>query len=128
MKAKRILIVDDKQTMRFLLSEALRPLGQEIETAESGEKALQKLAEKSFDLAIIDCLICTTNELDLLLGIKNIYPSLPILVMNTNGCEGELLKKGALACIRRPLNTSQLQMISQLILNDNLSPAPPHRK
>ena len=46
MKTKRILIVDDQETMRFLLSEVLRPLGQKIETAESGEKALQKLAEK----------------------------------------------------------------------------------
>jgi DNA-binding NtrC family response regulator len=126
MKTKRILIVDDKETMWFLLSEVLRPLGQEIETAESGEKALQKLAEKSFDLVIIDCLICTTNDLDLLQSIKKIYPSLPVLVMNTNGCEGELLEKGALACIRRPLNTAQLKMISHLILSDTLSPAPLH--
>jgi CheY-like chemotaxis protein len=126
MKTKRILIVDDKETMWFLLSEVLRPLGQEIETAESGEKAFQKLAEKSFDLVIIDCLICRTNFLDLLQGIKKIYSSLPVLVIETNGLEGELLEKGALACIRRPLNTSQLQMISQLILNNTLSPAPLH--
>ena len=126
MNAKRILIVDDKEAMRFLLSEALRPLGQEIETAESGEKALQKLAEKSFDLVIIDCLICTTNDLDLLQSIKKIYLSLPVLVMNTNGCENEFLEKGALACIRRPLNTSHLQIISRLILIDTLSPAPLH--
>ena len=125
MKAKRILIVDDKETMRFLLTEALRPLGQEIETAESGEKALRKLTEKSFDLVIIDYLICASNDLDLLQSIKKIDSSLPVIVIETNGCEGELLKKGALACIRKPLNASQLQMTSQLILNDILSPSLP---
>jgi CheY-like chemotaxis protein len=121
MKTKRILIVDDKETMRFLLSEVLMPLGKEIETAETGEKALQKLAEKSFDLVIIDYLICTPNGLELLQGIKKINPSLAILVFNANGFETEILQKGALACIPRPLNPSQLQLISQLLLNDSLS-------
>jgi CheY-like chemotaxis protein len=121
MKTKRILVVDDKETMRFLFSEVLRPLGQEIETAESGEKAFQKLAEKNFDLAIIDYLICTTKNFALLQGIKKIYPYLAILVVNTNGFEAEILQKGALACIPRPVNPSQLQRISQLILNNPLS-------
>ena len=121
MKVKRILIVDDKETMRFLLTEALRPLEQEIETAESGEKALRELTEKKFDLVIIDCLICMTTDLDLLQGIKKIYPSLAILVVNTNGFETEILQKGALACIPRPVHHSQLQLISQLILNYPLS-------
>lgn len=121
MKTKRILIVDDKETMRFLLSEVLRPLGQEIETAESGEKALQKLAEKSFDLVIIDYLMCKTNDLDLLQDIKETYPYLATLVINTNGSEKEILQKGALACIPRPLNPSQLKLISQLIINNPLS-------
>jgi CheY-like chemotaxis protein len=121
MKNKRILIVDDQETMRFLLSEVLRPLGQEIETAESGGKALQKLAEKNFDLLIIDYLICAPNGLELLQSIKKIYPSLAILVVNANGFETEILQIGALACIPRPLNPSRLQLISQLLLNDSLS-------
>lgn len=120
METKRILIVDDKETMRFLLSEVVRPLGQEIETAESGERAIQRLAEKIFDLVIIDYLICATNGLELLQSIKKIYPSLAILVVNTNGFETEILQKGALACIPRPLNPSQLQLISQLLLNNPL--------
>ena len=121
MKTKKILIVDDKETMRFLLSEVLRPLGQEIETAESGEKALQKLAEKNFDLVIIDCLVCTKNDRDLLQSIKKIYPYLAILVVNTDGFETEILQKGALACIPRPINPSQLQQMCQLLLNNPLS-------
>ncbi len=44
MKKKRILIVDDKETMRFLLTEALKPLGYKIETVGDGEAAIQPLA------------------------------------------------------------------------------------
>jgi CheY-like chemotaxis protein len=121
MKTKRILIVDDKETMRFLLSEVLRPLGQEIETTESGEEAIQRLAEKIFDLVIIDYSICETNGLNLLQSIKKIYPYLAILVVSTNGFETEILQKGALACIPKPLSPSQLLIISQLILTNPLS-------
>ena len=121
MKTKRVLIVDDKETMRFLLSEVLRPLGQKIETAESGEEAIQKLAEKNFDLVIIDFLICTTNGLELLQNIKKICPSLAIIVVNTNGFETEILQKGALVCIPMPLNPSQIQLISQLLLDGSFS-------
>ena len=117
MKTKRILIVDDKETMRLLLSEALKPLSQELETAESGEGAIQKLAEENFDLLIIDYLICAPNSLELLQSMKKMYPSLPILVVNTNGLETKILQKGALACIPRPVNPSQLQLLSHLILN-----------
>ncbi len=81
----------------------------------------QKLAEKNFDLVIIDCLICTKDDHDLLQSIKKIYPSLATLVVNANGFETEILQKGALVCIPRPLNPSRLQLISQLLLNDSLS-------
>jgi two-component system, sensor histidine kinase and response regulator len=116
MKKKRILIVDDKETMRFLLTEALKSLGYKIETAGNGETAIQQLAEKVCDLVIADCTISKMNGLELIQRIKKINPSLPILVVNTNGPESEILKSGALACVKGPLNTSQLQMIVQLIL------------
>ncbi|HPD60908.1 MAG TPA: response regulator [Thermodesulfobacteriota bacterium] len=123
MKTKKILIVDDKETMRVLLSEVLRPLGQEIETAGSKNGAIQRLAEKIFDLVIIDNLICVTNGFELLQSMKKMYPSLPILVVNTNGFDAEILQKGALACIPRPVNPSQLHLLSHLILNiPSLSP------
>jgi len=126
MKKKRILIVDDKETMRFLLTEALKPLGCKIETAGDGEAAIHQLAEKVYDLVIADYTISKMNDLELIQRIKKMNSSLPILVVNTNGFETEILQKGALACIPRPLNPSHLQMISQLILNDILSPPPPH--
>jgi CheY-like chemotaxis protein len=116
MKKKMILIVDDKETMRFLLTEALKPLGYKIETVGDGKAAIQQVAEKVYDLVIADYTISKMNDLELIRRIKKMNPSLPILVVNTNGPESEILKSGALACVKGPLNTSQLQMIVQLIL------------
>lgn len=110
--------MDDEETMNFLLSETLGPLGYEIETAENGEAAIQQIAVKVYDLVITDYTISKMNGLELIRKIKRINPTLPVLVVNTNGAESEILKSGALACLQKPLNTSQLQMMSQLILDD----------
>ena len=118
MKKKRILIVDDKETMKFLLTETLKPLGYKIVTAENGDAAIKQLIENVCDLVIADYTISKINCLELLQRIKTINPSLPILVINTNGFKPEILQKGALACIPRPFNPSQLQLICRLLLND----------
>jgi two-component system response regulator HydG len=116
LKEKTILIVDDTETIKFLLTEALKPLGYKIETAGNGAAAIQQLAEKVYDLVIADYTISKMNGLELIQGLKKINPSLPILVVNTNGPEHEILKNGVLGCIKCPLNTSQLQMITKVIL------------
>ena len=49
-----VLIVDDERNIRLTLSMALEALEVPVDTAESGEEALQKLAETSFKLMLLD--------------------------------------------------------------------------
>jgi DNA-binding response OmpR family regulator len=46
---KRILIVDDEENFRHLLSVILIKEGYEVETASNGEEGLQKAVTSSFD-------------------------------------------------------------------------------
>ena len=48
----KILVVDDDADMRGLLSDVLESDGYRVGTAESGEKALQALAEEQYDLVL----------------------------------------------------------------------------
>jgi class 3 adenylate cyclase len=48
------LIVDDNRVNRLLLAHAVEQLGHEIETAENGRQALDKLRASSFDLVLLD--------------------------------------------------------------------------
>lgn len=55
----RVLVMDDEEPIRVLLSEALSQLGLEVETAVEGEEALRKWEEarargRPFDLLILD--------------------------------------------------------------------------
>ena len=52
--ATRILVVDDESTIRLVLSRYLVTRGFEVETAESGDAALDALSRARFDLMLCD--------------------------------------------------------------------------
>jgi len=54
MKRARILVVDDELIMRESLSGWLLRDGHEVETAASGEEALDKIKEVRFDILLVD--------------------------------------------------------------------------
>jgi putative two-component system response regulator len=123
MEKKRILIVDDEETVRILLFQALKFFGYEIDTVENGIEAIKRIASKTYDLIITDYRMPKMNGLELTRRIKMINPSIPVLVVTSDGPEGELLKSGALACIKKPFNISELQKISQDILDGRPPPS-----
>lgn len=50
----RLLLVDDLETNRFLLEEALQEMGLDIISAESGERAIEIVRERSPDIVLLD--------------------------------------------------------------------------
>jgi len=54
MKAHRILIVDDEPGIRTSLSAVLEDEGYQVAAVESGEDALERLTEESFDCVLLD--------------------------------------------------------------------------
>src|SRR5574342_51891 len=50
----RLLVVDDNKVNRILLARGLEAQGHNVETAENGKQALEKLRANSFDLVLLD--------------------------------------------------------------------------
>jgi DNA-binding response OmpR family regulator len=50
----RTLVVDDEERIRFFLQETLQRAGHVVTTASSGEEALGRLQDTSFDLVMLD--------------------------------------------------------------------------
>lgn len=50
----RLLLVDDLETNRFLLEEALQEMGLDIISAESGERAIEIARERRPDIVLLD--------------------------------------------------------------------------
>lgn len=116
-RKKWVLIVDEAESIRFLIAETLRPLGFEIDAAENSEVALQKITKKNYDLIITDYTVPQINGLELTRKINKFDPSLPILAFTSEGLSDEFLESGALVCLKKPFNIPEIQILSQAILN-----------
>lgn len=66
----RILVVDDTEANRDLLSRRLKRNGHVVDTAENGKSALQAAAKSAYDLILLDLMMPEMNGLEVLVRIK----------------------------------------------------------
>jgi len=77
----RILIVEDDKPLQEIYADTLRAEGYEIDTADDGEVALQKMQQGGWDLVLLDIILPKINGLDIMERLKS-QPPLP----NPNKC------------------------------------------
>jgi class 3 adenylate cyclase len=66
----RILVVDDTEANRDLLSRRLRRQGHTVVTADGGRSALEAVAKSQFDLVLLDLMMPDINGLEVLKRLK----------------------------------------------------------
>ena len=66
----RILVVDDTEANRELLSRRLRRQGHTVATADGGRSALEAVAKSQFDLVLLDLMMPDINGLEVLNRLK----------------------------------------------------------
>lgn len=111
MKIIRLLLVDDEEDFRTTLAGRLKRRNIDISDAESGEKALELLKQKSFDVAIVDIKMPGMDGIETLRHIKKIDPLLEVILLTGHasveaGIEG--IKSGAYDYVIKPCNISHL--------------------
>ena len=109
-----ILVVDDEQGQRAILQRILKRQGYDVETAESGPKALEKIELKMFDVVVSDMRMTTEMEgRDLLREIKGQDPDLPVLIMTAfaelNDAVDLVAREGAFYYLEKPIDIDVLK-------------------
>ncbi len=115
----RILIVDDEPNIRQGLAEALEGQGYEIEQAESGETALERLGLASFDLVLADLVMEDMDGLSLLQEISNLWPETEVVIITAYGTietAVKALKEGAYDYLTKPINVKRFRSYVHNIL------------
>ncbi len=74
--SRKILVVDDDDTIRALCTELLTEAGYVVETASCGVDALRRLRDSSFDLVITDVNMPELDGIGLYFVIQRDYPYL----------------------------------------------------
>ncbi len=114
--APRILIADDRADVLQALRLLLRPEGFEITSASSVRDVAAALAEREFDIVLMDMNYArdTTSGregLDLLTRINAVHPHLPVVVMTAWGSIDnavEAIRRGARDYIEKPWDNARL--------------------
>ena len=79
--SRRILIVDDDAVIRTLLVDVLTDPGYQLDTANNGADAIEKLEREHFDLVVTDMVMPKANGLDVLLASKRLEPDRPVVII-----------------------------------------------
>jgi len=92
--AKRILLVDDSESIRRMLEWMLKPLGFEISHAVDGVEALEVLRSGPADLAIVDLNMPRLDGISLVREIRTspAWSELPVIMMTTERREEDVQK------------------------------------
>lgn len=81
MNKKRILVIEDNESMREMLKEYLELQGYEVETAGNGKEAIPILKRQGFDLVITDFNMPEINGIGVIKFIKQRDPDTKIKII-----------------------------------------------
>lgn len=98
MLMNNVLIIDDEDKLRSLLSRIIRLEGFEIQEADSGKAALKKLQQKDIDVVLCDVKLPDSNGIELVKTIKENYPLVEVILLTAYGdiADGvQAMKNGA---------------------------------
>jgi len=82
---KKILIVDDEESIRFLYKEELEEEGYIVECAKNGEEALEKLCLFKPDLISLDIKMPVMDGIEALKRIREKERKLPVILCSAYG-------------------------------------------
>jgi signal transduction histidine kinase len=118
----RILVVDDEKEIRDILFKALtRIAGFQVELAENGEEALDKIGNEKFALVLTDLKMPKMDGLQLVTEIAKSRPEILTVLMTGHGSIDsaiEAMKRGASDYLMKPLNLDELIIRIRKVLDE----------
>jgi two-component system response regulator PilR (NtrC family) len=111
----KILVVEDEKSMRDLLGLMLRKEGYDVETAESGDSALERMGPgQPFDLVISDISMPGVSGLELLRQLRSLSGEIEVILMTAFGSKQtaiEALNLGATYYVEKPFDLDEMKAV-----------------
>ncbi|MBF8303080.1 MAG: transcriptional regulator, partial [Candidatus Dadabacteria bacterium] len=110
---QRVLVVDDEDSIRWVLGRCLEKAGYTVEFGENGSEAIRKATSDNFSLIILDIKMPDSNGLEVLKELKLIGIDIPVIIItaqNTVKNAIEAMKRGAYDYIAKPFNLDEVKL------------------
>ncbi len=114
MAIQRILVADDEESIRWVLSKALKKQGFIVDLAEDGSQARNLARQNRYDLAVLDIKMPGVHGLDLLKQFRTDYPETLIVIMTAEATMEHAvtaMKNGAYDYLTKPFDLTALEAI-----------------
>lgn len=107
----RILVVDDERFFREAIRDALAPAGLQVELAATGEEALEKVADPSLGVMVLDLQLPDLHGLEVFRRAAKLRPELRVVILSAHTEQAyvlEALRLGACDYLAKPLHEEEL--------------------
>jgi CheY-like chemotaxis protein len=109
----RVLVAEDNESTRYLISDMLSKAGYNVFPAVDGMVAIAELKKRHYDVVLTDYQMPRLNGLELLALSQELMPETPvILISGAHPNLGQVaIERGAFAWIRKPVPVTQVLLI-----------------
>lgn len=125
MARPRLLIVDDERNIRLALAAALEDVEAEIETAVTGEEALEKVEAAPVDLMVLDLKMPGIGGMATLRALSERRPEVRVIILTAHGSIDsavEALKLGAVDFLQKPCTPDEIrELVGRVLRRGELS-------
>jgi DNA-binding NtrC family response regulator len=114
-----ILVIEDKESMAQMLRQTLEGEGYRVLTAKDGEEGLKQFGGERVDLVLTDLKLPRKDGLEVLRGVREADPFVPVIVMTAFGTietAVAAVKDGAFDFLTKPFDTGHLLVLIQRAL------------
>ena len=109
----RLLVIDDEENMRHMLSTVLTKAGYMIDCASDGYEGLQMIAEKRYDFVLCDIKMPKMSGMEFLKAARDELDTTTVIMMSAYGTIDtaiEAMKLGAYDYISKPFKTDEVYL------------------
>jgi DNA-binding NtrC family response regulator len=109
-----ILIIDDEEIIREALEALLVTEGFEVASAATGQQGLDRLADRAFDVVLLDLMLPDRNGLDVLEDIRRLDDELPVVMITAYGTIESAVaatKQGAFHYFPKPFKNDEVLLV-----------------
>lgn len=106
-----VLIADDDNSLRSVLSAVLKKAGYGTDQAKNGHEAIECVQKNEFDVILLDIFLGDTDGLELIDSIQELNPSAAIIIITGHGTTQtaiEAAKRQAYSYLTKPVDRNEL--------------------
>ena len=108
----KVLVIDDSLTVLSTVESVLAEAGYQVQSCDSGRRAIGLLERTAFDLILTDIYMPELDGLEILRVMRHAWPHLPVIAMSGRTGRLSMLRTakmlGACRLLRKPFSAAEL--------------------